>query len=123
MPGQPPSWNASYQYRKQGGYSKKGDAERYQVALTMLTRAAKPSDFKPVGDIIVAYRFYMKRQVDVDNCMKMINDAVAIALEVDDKRFLPVALYREAGCKDPLTQIVLYDAAHWYAGITRVYSE
>lgn len=113
MPGQPPSWNSSYQFRRQGGLSKKSGVELYQSQLTMLTRAAKPSGFKPETDIIVAYRFYMKRQVDVDNCMKMANDAIAIALDVNDKWFLPITLSREIGRKNPYTEIQICDADFW----------
>lgn len=121
MPGQPPSWNASYRITRQKGkqgqffhtLSKSGIAERYQADLALVCRAAKPSAFKPEDRLIISYKFYLARDIDVDNILKMMNDAIARALEVDDKRFLVATPVKVTKQKDPYVIVGVFDAASW----------
>lgn len=121
MPGSPPSWNRSYRITRQTGaqgqtfhtLSKSGVAERYQGDLALVCRTAKPSGFKPEGEVIISYKFYLARNIDVDNILKMMNDAIAKAIEIDDRRFLVATPSKTLREKDPHVIVGVYDAAHW----------
>lgn len=89
---------------------KTDEANLYQSQLTMVARAAKPSRFQPQGQIIVAYDLSLGRDLDADNVMKAINDALAVALDVNDKRFLPVTFRKTTGVKQPWIEVHVYDA-------------
>lgn len=120
MPGQPPSWNHMYRWgtKKVDGREirvqvKTDEASLYQAQLTMLCRAAKPSGFRPEGEIVVVYDMDLARDLDCDNVLKAVNDALAVALEVNDKRFLPAVRRKRVGSKDPQLLIGIYDGAFW----------
>ena len=138
--GQVPSWNKSYRMRKANVLGKFGqpvigddlrqktvsrlfktdEARTYQDGVQLIARAAKPTAFNPQHQIIVSYQFHMARATDADNAMKMLNDAIAKALGVNDARFLPVTLTLESGCKDPYVSIFIYDADHWSSEVRPV---
>jgi Holliday junction resolvase RusA-like endonuclease len=101
IPGVPPSVNHMYQasihktatgsYR---GVRKAEGVEAYQDGATMFVRTSMPSSWrkdlaKHEGYIRIKYWFYLQRDIDCDNALKALNDAIAKALGVDDKRFLP----------------------------------
>jgi Holliday junction resolvase RusA-like endonuclease len=137
IPGEPPSWNASYRITRQRvkdrfgqpvlrddgapksfhTLSKTRAVLQYQEAALMILRSAKPSGFKPVGQIIVAYEFDLRRDKDADNLLKALNDALERALGVNDKLFLPVTL-RKTISKTPGVTIHVYDAIKWQVVIT-----
>lgn len=102
LPGQPPSGNHANKigrgYRR-GGIAypklvKTPEAEAYQQGAAMLVRAARPSSWKPDGksQIIVEYRFYLARDADCTNLIKVVEDAVFPALGLDDRIALPRAM-------------------------------
>lgn len=125
MPGNPISWNHMYNRiqrsvpsadggtRKIAVMAKTPEANLYQAQLTMLVRAAKPSDFKPEGQIIVAFTMYLQGNMDADNVLKACNDAIAVGLGVNDKRFIPVVLAKHINAKDPRLDIDIYDGQFW----------
>lgn len=124
MPGQPPTWNHMYRWttRTVNGkqiriQAKTDEANLYQSQLTMVARSAKPSSFHPVGQVIVAYDMALGRDLDADNVMKAINDALAVALGVNDKQFLPVVIGKTTGSKAPWIEIHVYDAQIWYVSV------
>lgn len=88
-------------------------AGTYQGDVRLIMRAARPSAFRPEGQIIVAYQFRLKRDTDCDNVMKAMNDAIAKELGVNDSRFLPVALEKTTGHADPHVVVYVFDAAAW----------
>lgn len=88
------------------------DVEHYQAQLTMLVRAARPSDFQPTDKVIVGYVLFVGRDVDSDNVMKACNDAVAKGLGIDDRRFICVTLDKFTGYKDPRMELAIFDANH-----------
>lgn len=110
VPGQPLSWNEAYRigvrYRpgsRGGQYRtiiKTDEAVAYTDAVTMIAKTAKPSHW-PNYDrlIVVELRLYLGRSVDADNTMKMIMDGLKAALGVDDKWFLPRAMWTEWGLR------------------------
>lgn len=137
VPGQVPSWNKSYRMRKAkvtGAHGqpvigddlrqktvsrlfKTDEARAYQDGVQMIARTAKPTGFDPKHQIIVAYEFEMGRATDADNCMKMLNDAIAKALGVNDSRFLPVTLSLQSGSKDPCVKVYVFDADYHKAEV------
>lgn len=121
IPGQPPSWNQSYRIirlpRRTGGFyhsmKKTSEAESYQALVTHLTRQARPASFQPEGQIFICYQMFLKRDADCDNLAKITNDSLAIALDINDSRFLPVVLSKTSGNKEPRMVISLLDAASY----------
>lgn len=107
VPGQPPSTNHIY-VRVRGSWSKMAKApgvEAYQNAVALICHAVKPSGFRPTGQIRVRYSFHLKRDADCDNLIKMLQDAIAAALEVNDRVMLPCVVEKTTGNKEPWTLI------------------
>ena len=48
-----------------------------------------------------AESFHLKRDIDCDNALKALNDAIAHALNVNDKAFLPSVEAKWTGENDP----------------------
>jgi Holliday junction resolvase RusA-like endonuclease len=124
MPGQPPSWNHMYRWttRNVNGRQvriqvKTEAAATYQTQLAWIARSACPSDFRPEGQVIVTYNMFLDRDLDADNVMKAVNDALATAIGINDKRFLPVTLIKEHGHKNPEVYIACYDAEEVYVAV------
>lgn len=108
IPGQPPSRNHSYRiirikHRDGTSHQQLGKVpgvEDYQLVVTALVRQATRG-IRLADQIRLRYWFYVKRDVDCDNAMKALNDAIAIGLGVDDKRFLPCAVEKHTKTKEP----------------------
>lgn len=121
--GQPPSANHQYAPAKRRskdgreylGLHKLRDIEDYQLIVVSRTRRAMPRDWSPpeyhpksgFGFIVLNYYFYLGREADGDNLMKVINDAIAIALGVDDRMFLSRAQGKVVGVKDPRVEVYI----------------
>lgn len=92
---------------------KKAEVEAYQNEVTYRVREARPSFWRPDGQIIVRYWFHLLRDIDCTNAIKVIEDAVAHALRPEDKlydrRFLPQAMAKEVGHRRPFVYIELED--------------
>ena len=108
LPGQPPSTNHMYVigrgFRRGGiAYPKmvKVDAVvAYQQMTTLITRLAKPREWKWDGGLLVLeFGFYLVDNIDCDNAMKAVCDAISDAIEVNDKWFLPRAMSKVWGLK------------------------
>jgi len=103
IPGQPPSWNASYKIVRKyrdgrvpyHTLAKKDDVVAYQNAAKMIIGAARPSRWAPEGQVRVYYFLYLSRDIDCDNIMKAIHDSIQAATGVDDKRYLPCVVSKE----------------------------
>lgn len=123
VPGQPPSWNASYRIitlRGHGSLKKMGAAEQYQNDVTRLTRVACPSDFAPLGQLYICYQMFLWRNMDADNILKLVNDAIASALNLNDSRFLPVVLSKTSSDKSPRLVISVLDADVYKVEVSNV---
>jgi len=127
MPGQPPTWNHMYRWTTKTVNGKQiriqvktDEASLYQSQLTMVARAAKPSDFKPVGQVIVAYEMLLDRNLDADNVLKAVNDALAVALDVNDKLFIPIVLMKTSGAAHPMLAIHVFDAHYFRTAVLDV---
>lgn len=113
VPGQPPSRNHTYRiirvkHRDGGSHQQLGKVpgvEDYQLVVTALARRARPASWAPLAQIRIRYWFNVKRDIDCDNAMKALNDAIAIGLGVDDKAFLPCVVEKTTGVKEPYVRI------------------
>ncbi len=118
LPGQPLSWNVAYRIgwkttdgRKHLAMFKTSEATRFQSDARLIISAAKPSKWKPAEQVRIYYRFYLKRDVDCDNVMKLLNDTIEKATGVDDKRYLPCVISKEIVRKpqDARVEVVIED--------------
>ena len=91
IPGPIPSSNHIYGYTA-GRVYKKAGIEQFQTVVAHLTRLARPKGWEPTRQIRLTYAFNLTRKADCDNLLKMLNDAVAQALGVDDDIFLPCVI-------------------------------
>lgn len=96
LPGQPISWNHAYKnivrHGRRGAYSSRAKtpaAEAYQQAAVAIIKSAMPSGWKPKGQVRITFRLHLQREMDCDNAMKLIHDAIQTATKVNDKYFLP----------------------------------
>lgn len=115
VPGQPPSWNQCYRIitlRGHGSLKKTSVAQSYQDDVVWLTKLARPSDFRPEGQLYICYEMVLQRNADADNILKLVNDALARGLDINDSRFLPVVISKTAGSKEPRLLITIVDANH-----------
>jgi Holliday junction resolvase RusA-like endonuclease len=69
--------------------AKRTEVASYQADTTLIVRSARPSGWRPPGQVRLTYDFYLKRDADCDNLLKVLNDAIAMALDVNDRHFLP----------------------------------
>jgi Holliday junction resolvase RusA-like endonuclease len=108
VPGQPPSVNHMY-VRVRGRWDRQTKApgiEQYQQDVVYLCRSAKPAEWKvPDGYIRLRYAFHLRRDADCDNLLKVLNDAIAMALNVNDRMFLPCVMDKTVGSKTPYTVV------------------
>lgn len=112
LEGQPPSGNHMYERSRGGGTHKKPGVEAYQVGVTRQVATSRPSGWRPDGQIVVEYHFFLGRDVDCTNAIKVIEDAIAMALRPEDplydQKFLPRAMSKETGHhKEPYVVVVL----------------
>lgn len=116
LPGPPPTINHSYKIvtvPAKGGQglvrrlAKADGVEAYQAGVTYIAKTAKPSGWVPADKVRLRYWFYLQREIDSDNALKAINDAIALAIRPDasaakrDSGFLPCVADVFLGYKDP----------------------
>jgi hypothetical protein len=97
LPGQPPSLNdlyeIGYRYDRRGrrykGIVKNEDARLYHDGAIPQIRAAKPSRWAPVGQVRLRIRLFLANDIDADNTLKVLSDAIQAATGINDKVFLP----------------------------------
>lgn len=112
IPGQPASGNENeiargYRRGKDGSnipfsrIKKNAHVEAYIAGAVPVIRTARPSGWVPPELIRIDYRLYLSRDMDFDNVFKIVNDALAIALGVDDARFFPTPISKVIDLKNP----------------------
>jgi Holliday junction resolvase RusA-like endonuclease len=96
------SWNhaykrVTYRQRQPDGsmktFNRMGKADgvdTYQEAIILIAKAARPSGWEHPKDtpIRIRYWFYTNPRIDTDNMKKLVNDALAKAIGINDKWFL-----------------------------------
>lgn len=118
IPGQPPSVNHLYKPAlregKKGTYrsfAKADGVEEYQSIASMIVKLAMPKSWKTYlqlnssSQIRVKYWFHLGNDTDCSNAFKALEDAIAFAMGVNDKRFLPCAAGKDVGNKEPCVDI------------------
>jgi len=105
LPGQPPSGNHANKigrgYRR-GGIAypklvKTPQAEAYQQGAALIAKSARPSKWEPGPQVVMEYRFWLAREADCTNLIKVIEDGVCPALGFNDSRALPRAMSKQVG--------------------------
>ena len=103
--GQPPSLNDLYEIgwrtdkrgRRYKGIVKNKDAKQYHDDAIPQIRVAKPSRWVPVGMVRLRIRLYLAGDIDADNTLKVLSDAIQTATGINDKVFLPCIEMKEIG--------------------------
>lgn len=131
VPGQPPSVNHLYKEATRTAKGKNGETlfwpdgrvktyrtkvkndgvQTYQDSVTWYTKAARPGSWEPGERVRLRYWFHLKRDIDCDNALKAMNDAIAHALDVNDKAFLPSVEAKWTGEKDPFVIVEMQNEA------------
>jgi Holliday junction resolvase RusA-like endonuclease len=83
----------------------------YQVAATYMTKTSRPRGWepKPGQQLRIYLDFQLQRDADCDNLMKALLDAIAMALNVNDRVFLPCTRSKTIGSKDPKVTVEIDD--------------
>jgi hypothetical protein len=109
--GQPVSWNAAYKIGtvNRRAYNradhdirtiiKTDEAVAYTTLAMLRAREKKPSGWAPKGFVVVEFKYYLGRDVDCDNVMKLVNDGIEAATGVDDRWYLPRAMSKVTGLR------------------------
>ncbi len=117
VPGQPPSWNHAYKdiiRRASDGRSyrsraKTDDVITYQRDVGLIVGAARPAGWSHDGKryIRLAVALHLGRDIDATNVWKVLEDAIARKLGVDDKWFLGCFVHKSIGVKDPFVKVTI----------------
>lgn len=114
--GEPPSWNHSYKQvvvikdgRPYRTLAKQPEVATYQTVVTLACKFRRPKGWAPTGQIRLYYDFYLRRDKDADNMLKGINDAIAVALNINDKMFLPCVRSKVVVKTDPKVVVEIDD--------------
>ena len=111
IPGQPLSWNQAYRVGviNRRAYNRASHQVRTiiktdeAVAYTRLAAAkaaeARPSRWAPSDLVVVEFYYYLGRDIDCDNVMKLVNDGIEAATGVNDKWYLPRAMSKVTGLR------------------------
>jgi Holliday junction resolvase RusA-like endonuclease len=131
IPGQPPSVNHLYKEATRTAKGSSGETlywedgrtktyrtkvkndgvQTYQDSVTWYAKARRPDKWHPDERLRLRYWFHLKRDIDCDNALKAMNDAIALALQVDDKTFLPTVEAKWTGEKDPFVIVEIRNEA------------
>lgn len=126
VPGQPVSWNAAFKVRRyklpngewQRGIRKTPEAEAFQHGVQMIAQAANTLRFDKNLRVLVAYEFALQNDIDCDNLLKLLNDALSKAIGLNDRHFMPVVMSKTIRNAQPFTRVTVYDASKWRVSIT-----
>lgn len=55
--------------------------------------------------MVVRYALFLKKDMDASNCLKILEDAVAAGLDVNDRIFLPQVISKEHGHAEPRVEV------------------
>lgn len=114
--GNPPSGNHANRIGRgfrRGGIAfpkivKTDEAAAYQTAAAYLVRTANKHGWRwNGGQIICEYRFYLTRDADCTNLIKVVEDAIFPALDINDSWALPRAMSKEIVKVNPRVEITI----------------
>jgi Holliday junction resolvase RusA-like endonuclease len=105
IPGSPPSINRTYKVVRVGTsmrLAKHANVESWQTMVSMLTKLAKPKDWKPSRRVRLVIDYWMPRAGrDGDGPLKALQDAVAHGLGINDSICLPCVRSNEVDKMNP----------------------
>ena len=116
VPGQLVSGNHAYERavkvarngRRFTGLKKTEEADQYQRDVGLIVGAARPSGWAHAGGYIrLRIRLHLGRDIDATNVWKILEDAIARKLDIDDKWFLPCFESKEVGVKAPYVEVTI----------------
>lgn len=111
VPGAAPSINASYKIVKVGNsmrLAKHSNVEAWQASVALITRLAKPKDWKPSRRVRLVIDYWMPRAGrDADGPQKALQDAVAQGLGINDSICLPCVRSNEVDRTNPRTIVTV----------------
>jgi hypothetical protein len=133
IPGQPPSWNHAYEFTKRErtdhlgrvklngrgepitfrAVVKKPEVQRYQDNASLIIASARPARwmFPDNRQMYVDYFLYLTNNIDATNVIKMVEDALARTIGVNDRWMLPRVQHKEVGCSLRTARVeILVDA-------------
>jgi Holliday junction resolvase RusA-like endonuclease len=104
--GQPPTTNKMYSAKMRSVWRdgvryntpqmvKNKNVEDYQTKAVQQIRVAKPTGWKPTGQIRIKLKAFLSRNIDGDNLQKPLLDAVKVAIGLDDMMFLTCLISKE----------------------------
>lgn len=110
-------YEASVGFRRGGGsypkIRKTSVVEAYQEGAARIIQTAKPSRWiPPEGFLRLTYEWHLTDDIDADNLMKVLNDAIAPAIGVNDKLFLESVLPKVLRSKNPHVTVTIEP---WFA--------
>jgi Holliday junction resolvase RusA-like endonuclease len=114
--GQPPSvndiygivWRYSSDGRRYKGIGKKDTATKYQNDAVLQFASSKPSHWRPPdGYIRIVYQMYLGNDIDSDNAIKCLSDALQAATGINDRLFLHCVASKETGHRHPRVDITI----------------
>jgi len=106
--GQPPTTNKMYSAKMRSIWRdgirmnvpqmvKNAKVEAYQRDAILQIQAARPSRWRAEGFVRLRFRLYLVKNIDADNTLKALSDAIQIAIGVNDSWFLPCVESKEWG--------------------------
>ena len=120
--GQPPTTNKMYSAKMRSIWRdgirmnvpqmvKNSKVEGYQKDAILQIQSARPSRWKPTGFVRLTFRLFLARNIDADNTLKALSDAIQTAIGVNDSWFLPCVESKEWGLsqRDARVEIVIED--------------
>ena len=89
---------------------KTAQAQQYQQDAQLLLQAAKPSRYQPTGQLRVTFDIELAKNMDSDNIIKPLLDALKRAIDYDDIHFLPCVRSKAYGVGHPFVLMTIEDA-------------
>lgn len=83
-------------------------AEQYRNDARLVIGSARPSHWSPQGQIRILWDLYLARDMDCDNAMKLVHDAIQLATGVNDARFLPCVMTKTVGVPQREARAVIW---------------
>ena len=91
--------------------AKSSDAYAYQEGAAYIVRTARPSGWVAARRVRITYRMWFNREGrDASNAIKLLEDAIAGALGVNDKTFLPCVELLEVDKTNPRVEVTVENA-------------
>jgi Holliday junction resolvase RusA-like endonuclease len=104
----PPSSNNTYTNAPGRGRALTSYAKSWKTAATVITRTAARASTWPIPPFSLSLFVYLpNEQRDLDNCIKLAQDAICEALGTDDRRVHELHAYRAIDKQRPRLVVVV----------------